>query len=145
MKLQHQLFVKHYAKTGNATAAARAAGYSPKTAHVQGCRLLKNVKIQKAQKRMADRAKWDQDRLLREAEDLLATAKAQERVADGVSVLNLIAKAVGLLTEARHNPENRPEDMSADELQARIRQALADVERGEPEAPSGPGLADSVH
>ena len=32
----------------NATAAALKAGYSPKTAHVQGCRLLKLDKVQAA-------------------------------------------------------------------------------------------------
>jgi phage terminase small subunit len=33
---------------GNATAAALAAGYSAKTAHVQGCQMLKNSKIRAA-------------------------------------------------------------------------------------------------
>lgn len=40
-------FVQNYMKTNNITHSALDAGYSPNTAHVQGCNLLKNVKIQK--------------------------------------------------------------------------------------------------
>ena len=39
-------FVHEYMKTDNMTQSAIKAGYSPKTAHVQGCNLLKNIKIQ---------------------------------------------------------------------------------------------------
>ena len=39
-------FVQNYMKTNNITQSAIDAGYSPKTAHVQGCNLLKNIKIQ---------------------------------------------------------------------------------------------------
>lgn len=38
-------FVQEYMKTNNITQSAIKAGYSPKTAHVQGCNLLKNIKI----------------------------------------------------------------------------------------------------
>ena len=38
-------FVEAYCMGQNATKAAMAAGYSIKTAHVQGRRMLKNVKI----------------------------------------------------------------------------------------------------
>ena len=38
-------FVQNYMKTNNITHSAIDAGYSPKTAHVQGCNLLKNVKV----------------------------------------------------------------------------------------------------
>jgi phage terminase small subunit len=46
LNAMQQRFIEAYA--GNATEAALAAGYSPKTAEVQGCRLLKNVNIAKA-------------------------------------------------------------------------------------------------
>lgn len=39
------LFVRYYILTKNATIAAKKAGFSEKTAHVQGCRLLKDAKI----------------------------------------------------------------------------------------------------
>ena len=38
-------FVQEYMKTTNITHSAIDAGYSPKTAHVQGSRLLSNVKV----------------------------------------------------------------------------------------------------
>jgi len=46
MKPQHEIFVANYLKTKNATAAARAAGFSEKSAHTQGSRLLKRLDIQ---------------------------------------------------------------------------------------------------
>lgn len=54
---QQAIFVAEYPKTFCAKTAAIKAGYSPKTAHAQGCRLLKHVKVkellaQNAQKRM---------------------------------------------------------------------------------------------
>jgi phage terminase small subunit len=47
-KLSEKLarFIKHYRVDRNATKAATAAGYAPKSAHVTGSRLLKNPKIQ---------------------------------------------------------------------------------------------------
>jgi phage terminase small subunit len=39
------IFVKEYLTDGNATRAAKAAGYSEKTVDVQGSRLLANVKV----------------------------------------------------------------------------------------------------
>jgi phage terminase small subunit len=43
---RRKLFVQHYLGNGhNATQAAKAAGFSPKTASSQGQRLLKNVEI----------------------------------------------------------------------------------------------------
>ena len=38
-------FVKEYLKDKNATRAAKAAGYSEKSAHVLGCRLLKDPNV----------------------------------------------------------------------------------------------------
>ena len=38
-------FVQNYMKTNKITHSAIDAGYSPKTAHVQGCNLLKNTKV----------------------------------------------------------------------------------------------------
>ena len=41
-----KLFAEAYiANGGNASEAARSAGYSEKTAHVSGCRLLKDVQV----------------------------------------------------------------------------------------------------
>ena len=46
MSHKHARFVAEYFKNGrNGTQAAIAAGYSPKTAHVQASRMLRNVKV----------------------------------------------------------------------------------------------------
>ena len=42
---KYTLFIEAYCMGRNATQAAIAAGYSPKTAHVQGSRMLTNVKV----------------------------------------------------------------------------------------------------
>jgi len=45
---KQEIFVQEYLVDLNATAAAKRAGYSEKTAYSMGQRLLKNVEIQKA-------------------------------------------------------------------------------------------------
>lgn len=45
LNARQQLFVAHYLKTKNATESAKLAGYSEKTAHVIGPRLLGNVAV----------------------------------------------------------------------------------------------------
>ena len=42
---RHTAFVAEYLKDGNAQRAATTAGYAPKSAHVTGARLLKNVAV----------------------------------------------------------------------------------------------------
>ncbi len=58
-------FVEEYLIDLNATAAAKRAGYSERTAYAQGQRLLKHVEIaaavQKAQEARSERTKIDQD------------------------------------------------------------------------------------
>lgn len=63
-------FVQEYLVDLNASAAAKRAGYSEKTACEQGARLLTNAKvqkeIQKAMKRRENRTEITQDKVLRE-------------------------------------------------------------------------------
>lgn len=47
MTEKQRRFVEAYARSGNATQAAKAAGYSGHTAHSSGQRLLKNAEIKK--------------------------------------------------------------------------------------------------
>lgn len=69
---QQQRFVQAYLKAGdgNATAAAIKAGYSKKTAHVQGSRLLKHVEVKQALdgaiKKAADKLDLTAERVLQE-------------------------------------------------------------------------------
>jgi len=72
MKLgpRQRLFVHEYLIDSNATQAAKRAGYSKKGAHVQGPRLLTNVRIAaaiaRAQKKREKRTEITQDKVLRE-------------------------------------------------------------------------------
>jgi phage terminase small subunit len=45
---KQQKFIEHFVILNHVTNAAKAAGYSEKTAHVQGSEMLKKLKIQKA-------------------------------------------------------------------------------------------------
>lgn len=45
MNLKQRRFAEYFSETGNATEAAKRAGYSEKTAYSQGQRLLKNAEI----------------------------------------------------------------------------------------------------
>ena len=45
MNHKRKIFVSEYSKSGNATEAAKKAGYSARTAYSAGQRLLKNVEV----------------------------------------------------------------------------------------------------
>lgn len=45
MTNRQRLFAEYYAQSGNATASAKAAGFSEKTAYSSGQRLLKSVEV----------------------------------------------------------------------------------------------------
>jgi phage terminase small subunit len=74
MNARHELFKANYLKTKNATTAARAAGYSEKSAATQGSRLLKRLDIQgalaqsaaKSEKKAAEKAASLADQVLSE-------------------------------------------------------------------------------
>jgi phage terminase small subunit len=69
---KQQAFVEAYMIELNATKAAIQAGYSPKSAHAQGCGLLKNPKVQAAIQQLkderAERTGVDADRVIKELE-----------------------------------------------------------------------------
>lgn len=54
MNSKRMRFTEYYNELGNMTEAAIKAGYSPKTAHSQGCRLLKNAEIQDYLRQLQD-------------------------------------------------------------------------------------------
>lgn len=65
---KQRLFCLHYVNCMNATQAAIKAGYSKVSAHVEGCRLLKNVKVSEEVKRLK---KMMANELFLEAMDVL--------------------------------------------------------------------------
>lgn len=96
---KRRLFVREYLKDFNATQAAIRAGYSPRTADVQGAQLLGNLKVREAlaaagkglERRLAD-IDLSNERILREiALRAYANMEDYTRVVDG--------KRVGELTQ----------------------------------------------
>jgi phage terminase small subunit len=67
-------FIQEYLLSGNATDAARKAGYSEKTANEQGARLLANVsvsaEIKKAQQLRKDKFELDEQKIINSLMDI---------------------------------------------------------------------------
>jgi phage terminase small subunit len=136
LNYRQTLFVEHFLKTGSAGAAAWAAGYARTmgSAYVQGHRLLRNAKVRKVLM-----AKWDQDRALARAEQLLDNAEREGEFAAAKGTLELICKVAGLMTEARPNPvATDARDISTDDLERIIRDRHAALDPG-----AGAGLAEA--
>ena len=57
LSLKQEKFCEYYVEFGNATEAAKKAGYSGKTAYSQGQRMLKNVEISNFIKELANSRK----------------------------------------------------------------------------------------
>ena len=93
---KHTLFVEAYCMGKTATQAAIGAGYSLKTAHVQGSRMLRNVKVLS---RIEDRLQDHRDRcgvtvetLTAELEEARALAMRANRPSAAVRAIMAIAK-----------------------------------------------------
>jgi phage terminase small subunit len=110
-------FVEEYARSDNATHSAIAAGYSEKTAHVQGSRLLKDARAQEYLQEITRKSKENRmmdinarmDRLLQmftgEIEDYQIVrgeiTAAPAKLRDQIKAAELLAKMRGELTEKR--------------------------------------------
>jgi len=79
---RQRMFVEAYA--GNATEAAKAAGYSDKSAKMQGSRLMTNEHIREAIKRREDRIAGKHIMKLAEAQSLLSDTARDENKRDEV-------------------------------------------------------------
>jgi len=114
---RQKIFCESYAETGNATEAAKAAGYSPKTAYSQGQRLLKNVEVQRYIRRLQDQA-----------------AKGR---------LLSIVRVKSFLSDVITDPEQRTSDrLKASDMYLRSAGAYMHI-RPDPDSPSGFAFAES--
>ena len=93
---RHILFIEAYCMGENATQAAIGAGYSPKTAHVQGSRMLKNIKVlSEIQDRMLnhrERCSITVDNLTAELEEARILAMKANRPSVAVRAIMAMAK-----------------------------------------------------
>lgn len=96
-------FVEEYCIDYNATQAAIRAGYSPKSAEVTACRLLRNAKICEAidQKRVkiAEKAELSAEWVLRELARNHELAKGIGELAASNKALELIGKHLGMFKD----------------------------------------------
>jgi phage terminase small subunit len=104
-------FVEEYLVNFNATQAAIRAGYSEKTAYSIGSENLKKPDIQQAiaarQKQLADKRRWDMERLVEEAETNLELARTGgwRGVSPANGALELIGRVTGILTDKPRDPQ----------------------------------------
>lgn len=100
---KQERFVREYMIDSNATQAAIRSGYSERTAHSQGPRLLEHVgvkdAIQKGQQRHAERCDVTVDSLTAEYEEARALAAQNAQTASMVSATTGKAKLHGLVTD----------------------------------------------
>lgn len=95
---KQQAFANAYLKSGNITQAAIAAGYSEKTAHSQGSRLLKNVKvrteIERRQAKIVAKVDISQEWVLKQYKEIAEDNKNQ-KPSITISALDSIRDTVG--------------------------------------------------
>lgn len=91
---RYKAFVKEYTKSGNITQSAIKAGYSPKTAHVQGSRLLKKDIIQDEIKSVLDKAGLTDEYIAEGLKVAVEKGLSSERhtLSDGLRGIEMIAK-----------------------------------------------------
>ena len=122
LTLRRQKFVSEYVETGNATEAARLAGYAERSAHVTGSRLLRNDKVAAAvdveRETLRARTELDQDMLIGELLSLYREARSSGAYSAAARCLAQVAKMSGL-----DEPEPKPSPALArlfEALNARI-------------------------
>ena len=96
-------FCREYLVDLNATAAARRAGYSNGTAHVQGPRLLANVRvaerIEELQSEAAERAEVTVDEVIEMLRQSYRDAKAANQFGPAVRSVELLGKRLGMFRD----------------------------------------------
>lgn len=146
---RHDLFVHAYGETGDATAAAIAAGYAPKRADVQGGRLLRDARVgPRARAEREKRIQEQQDDFSRQqaalkfaADGAIATLQdvAARPPSDGtdqkavrayyIGAMARVQAAIAILDRAGHKPVERIEadvtDRRANELPDEVLERLA--------------------
>lgn len=86
MTARQKRFCEEFVKTGNAKQSAISAGYSEKTAEVQGARLLSNVKVKKNIKQLQSEIKNENILDARKMQEILTSIILKESEEDVIVV-----------------------------------------------------------
>ncbi len=124
---RQQRFCQEYAIDLNATAAARRAGYSEKTAEQQGSRLFRNVQVKariaELQDEVAERNKLSVDGVVSKLADLRDAAIAAGQMGPAVRAQELIGRTIGAFVDRQLTGE---ETLDHEQL-------IAQIAQGDPE------------
>lgn len=97
-------FAQAWLRVANGTRAAIEAGYSPRSAHVQACRLLKNAQVLQEMKILRDaqeaESRLQRDDLLDRLEEARELAIEYGRPQAALEAIELTAKLSGALGKA---------------------------------------------
>ncbi len=100
---RQERFCQEYAIDLNATAAARRAGYSEKTAEQQGSRLFRNVQVKariaELQGEVAERNKLSVDGVVAKLAELRDEAVAARQIGPAVRAQELIGRTIGAFVD----------------------------------------------
>lgn len=98
LSLKQQKFCEYYVKLGNATEAAKRAGYSEKTAYSQGQRMLKNVETRNFIDSLIKRYKSDKTASAEEVLEFFAAVMRDksEAMKNRLKAAENLAKRYGL-------------------------------------------------
>jgi phage terminase small subunit len=113
---KQERFVQHYILTRNATEAAKAAGYSEKSAHNQGYRLLQDEEIQQRV--------YDAEQEMTTDVDVISELENQYTYAKGHGHTNSAIKALEILSRVRGNKSGDEDILNTEKIITEIQQAM---------------------
>tara|TARA_R100000306_G_C4347939_1_gene128572 strand:- start:593 stop:1000 length:408 start_codon:yes stop_codon:yes gene_type:complete len=113
---KQELFVQHYILTRNASEAAKAAGYSERSAYNQGYRLLQDVEVQQRV--------YDAEQEMTTDVDVISELENQYSYAKGHGHTNSAIKALEILSRVRGNKTNLDDVLNIEKIVTDIQSAM---------------------
>ena len=113
---KQELFVQHYILTRNASEAAKAAGYSERSAYNQGYRLLQDEAIQQRI--------YDAEQEMTTDVDVISELENQYSYAKGHGHTNSAIKALEILSRVRGNKTNDEDILNTNKIVSDIQSAM---------------------
>ena len=116
MNEKQELFVQHYILTRNATEAAKAAGYSERSAHNQGYRLLQDEEVRQRV--------YDTEQEMTTTLDVISELEDQYTYAKGHGHTNSAIKALEILSRVRGNKSEDEDILNTEKIITDIQSAM---------------------
>jgi len=116
MNEKQELFVQHYILTRNATEAAKSAGYSERSAHNQGYRLLQDEEVRQRV--------HDAEQEMTTTLDVISELEDQYTYAKGHGHTNSAIKALEILSRVRGNKSEDEDILNTEKIITDIQSAM---------------------